>query len=105
MEKFEQIREKMTLQHQEVAPGKMMSSEAICYRKKVFAFYHLGKMTFRLGKDFDLTKYGIATFDYLSPFRNKPPMMGWYMIGPEYKDQWLLLANEALLRLQKEVDA
>lgn len=101
---FEELRLKMTQTYDHVGPGKMMSAEAIQYKKKVFAFFHEGEMTFKLGKDFDLNPFGIHEFGHLSPFKNKPPMKAWYIISPQYIDQWSVLVEKALLQIQKEVD-
>lgn len=89
--------------HKHVEGGKMMSADAIQFKKKVFAFIHEEKMTFKLGKGFDLNPYGITDYAFLSPFKNKPPMKAWFVVSSDYQDQWPVLAERALLQIQKEL--
>ncbi|PHN07667.1 hypothetical protein [Flavilitoribacter nigricans] len=84
-----------------VAPGKMMSSPALQYRGKVFAFFHKGAMTFKLGKKFDPSAFGLQHWSYLSPFKNKPPMQAWVVVEEPEKEQWPYLTELALAFIQK----
>ncbi len=94
---FEAIAAKTVSSNQGVAPGKMMTAPALKFKGKVFAFYWEEKMGFKLGKDRDLaTEFSIADFEFLSPFKNKPPMTAWYMVGAEYQAQWEALTLAAL---------
>jgi len=79
--RFEAIRDEFTTIQPQVEAGKMMSSPAITYRGKVFAFYHAGEMTFKLGKDYEPARDGIQHWGLLNPFKHKPPMAGWFRIG------------------------
>ena len=55
-QQFTQIRERYCRREINIQAGKMMSSEAITYRGKVFAFFSTKqKMVFKLGKDYDPT--------------------------------------------------
>ena len=83
-----------------VEPGKMMSSDAIRYRNKVFAFFHQDMMTFKLGADFDPMDMGLEEWYPLSPFKSKPPLKAWFMIPEKYMDQWPRLAEMALLKMR-----
>lgn len=83
-----------------VARGKMMSSPGLKCKGKVFAFYHKEQMGFKLGKDFDPEAFGIDTWSYLSPFKQKPPMKAWFLIPFSEKEQWEKLANLALEKAQ-----
>ena len=78
----------------------MMSSDAIRYNNKVFAFFHNEMMTFKLSHDFDLMEFGIEEWYPLSPFRTKPPLKGWFMIPAKYMDKWPQLAEMALLKMR-----
>jgi len=89
--------------HNGVAHGKMMSSPGLKYKKKVFAFYYNHEMTFRLGKDFNLTALGIDKYSLFSPFKNKPPLAAWFNIPYEYQNQWEELAEVALNKLKTEI--
>lgn len=96
---FEDIRQKIISEETDVALGKMMSSEAITYKKKVFAFYHDDTMCFKLGRDFDLEKHGITEYHVLSPFKNKAPMRDWLYIPQA--DKWDDLAQIALQKIKE----
>lgn len=101
---FRMIVEKMSSSQENVHEGKMMSSPGICYKKKVFAFFHQSEMTFKLGKGFEPSTVGVDEFKFLSPFKNKPPMTAWFSIDPKYMDKWETLAEIALSNIQSEVD-
>lgn len=96
---FADIRQRLVEQEADVALGKMMSSEAITYKKKVFAFYHDERMCFKLGREFDLEEYGITEYSVLSPFKNKAPMRDWLYIAQQ--DKWDELARIALKQMQE----
>ena len=68
---------KLLSEQEDVAPGKMMSSDAIKCNNKVFAILHKDMMTFKLGSDFDPSDMGIDEWSPLSPFKTKPPLKGW----------------------------
>jgi len=86
-----------------VARGKMMSSPGITYRGKVYAFFWRGRMTFRLGKGFVPEDHGVTEWQYLSPFKNKPPMTGWYTVSETHMDRWGDLADLALKAMRAEL--
>ena len=97
---FDQLVEEY-VRKEDVAPGKMMSSPALQYRGKVFAFFHQEAMTFKLGKNFDPDAYGLREWSYLNPFKNKPPMRAWVVVEATEKDQWPHLTKLALAFIQK----
>jgi hypothetical protein len=90
------ITEKLAHEDAEVSPGKMMSAPGIKYKNKVFAFYYKQEMVFKLGKEFDPKSFGADTWRLLNPFKNKPPMSGWFQISSNDKDKWEALARKAL---------
>jgi len=95
-EKFKEIRELFCLKHLEVTEGKMMSSPAIHYKNKVFAFFsRKHKMVFKLGKGYPLEEqdFGLSEFN---PFKTKKPLAGWYEVDFEYHEKWEKLAHKAL---------
>lgn len=97
--RFEEIREQLISEEENVLAGKMMSSEAITYKKKVFAFYMTDEsMGFKLGREFQAEEHGITDFTVLSPFKNKAPMIDWLLIPDS--DKWEELANIALERMK-----
>ncbi|GAA3636703.1 hypothetical protein [Flavivirga jejuensis] len=90
---FETIRVHFCSNHKDVTVGKMMRSEAIHYKGKVFAFFSTKqKMVFKLGKDFNVDTIDLP-IEVFSPFKNKKPMSGWYQLGAEYKDAWESLTD------------
>ncbi|TGV02016.1 hypothetical protein [Flavivirga rizhaonensis] len=93
---FEAIRVKFCSNYKDVTVGKMMRSEAIHYKGKVFAFFSTKqKMVFKLGKGFNVKTIDVP-LEMFSPFKNKKPMSGWYQLGAEYKDSWESLTSLAL---------
>ncbi|MEL7120029.1 MAG: hypothetical protein AAFO07_11330 [Bacteroidota bacterium] len=100
---FNEIRTIFCLKEPEIAKGKMMSSEAITYKQKVFAFFsRKKKMVFKLGKDFDPDdmEIEIAVFN---PFKNRVPLNGWFEVSYIFKEHWQSLSEKALLTLKNEL--
>mgnify|MGYP002864013020 CR=1 FL=1 len=97
-QRFRSIAALLAAENKDIAPGKMMSSPAIKYRGKVFAFYYGNKMVFRLGRDFRPETFGINQYSILAPFKTKPPMMDWFEIPATSADKWETLARYALLQ-------
>ncbi|WP_165586790.1 hypothetical protein [Neotamlana sedimentorum] len=86
-----------------VKAGKMMSSEAITYMGKVFAFFsRKKKMVFKLGKDFDPDSFGIEIAVF-NPFKNRTPLNGWFEVPFTEKEQWEPLTKKALTLLKSEL--
>ncbi len=100
LEKFMEIREQFCLKYPEVTEGKMMSSPAIHYNKKVFAFFsRKQKMVFRFGKDYPLDKLTVEVSEF-NPFKKKKPLTGWYEVDYKYHNNWENLAHLALKTIQ-----
>ena len=101
-EVYEPLFDSFIAEHEDVEPGVMMREPALKCKGKVFAFYYADKdsMCFKLGKGFLIKEYGVEKFDFLSPFKNKPPMYAWYMVGPEYADAWEELTFVALEQMR-----
>jgi hypothetical protein len=98
---FQMIAQTLSDAHDDVEAGKMMSSPAITFRGKVFAFIHDGMITFKLGEMFEPESMGIDDYQLLAPFKSKPPMRAWFSI-PE-QEHWQKLALQALERMKVEV--
>lgn len=93
-EKFEVIRANLC-NLDFVMPGKMMSSDAIKFNDKVFAFLSKkGNMVFYI-PDFD---FGLAEFkcNQFNPFKKKAPMRNWVEVPFEENIFWEELANISL---------
>jgi len=101
-EKFLKIRDKLCLQEAYVTEGKMMSSQAIHYKKKVFAFFSKkNKMVFKLGQQSPLEGIEVELSEF-NPFKNKGPLKGWYEADFEQRRNWEHLALLALDQLKSE---
>ena len=93
---YDNIAERLVLQHPDVSLGKMMSSPGIKCNGKVMAFFGKDGMGFRLGADFDFASVDIRNPQPLSPFKTKPPLKGWYIVAADEQDKWHVLAEHAL---------
>lgn len=96
---FSVIVERLTREHNDITLGKMMSSPAIQYQGKVFAFFYNKKMVFKLGRDFQPESLGIREYSLLAPFKTKPPMVDWFEISATEQQRWEELASYALQQL------
>jgi hypothetical protein len=96
---FSAIAVRLTQEHNDITLGKMMSSPAIQYQGKVFAFFYNKKMVFKLGRDFQPESLGIREYSLLAPFKTKPPMVDWFEIPATEQQRWEKLARYALQRL------
>lgn len=99
---WQQLADQFIAQHDAIEMGKMMSAPAIQYKGKVFAFFYEGKMTFKLGKGYDIHSLGIHDYEHLAPFKSKPPMKAWFIVADAA--HWQALANAALGNIKCEVD-
>lgn len=102
--RFMQLVQKQTTRNN-VELGKMMSSPGIRYKNKNYAFFHKEKVGFKLGKEFDIEAYNVSSWEYLSPFKTKPPLKAWYIIDYENEHVWDELADLAYDYIRVEVDA
>jgi len=91
----------MCAQHPGVTEGKMMSSPAIHFNSKVFAFFsRKNKMVFRLGKNYPEGLIDVELVEF-SPFKTKKPLSGWYEVHFDDHKQWERLAAQALELIKK----
>ena len=95
---YEDLFDQLISDNRDVEPGVMMREPAMKCNGKVFAFYYTSEkaMCFKLGKDYAIEGHGITDFTFLSPFKNKPPMYAWYIIGDHHQTLWEELAHVAL---------
>nr|WP_299343280.1 hypothetical protein [Allomuricauda sp.] len=100
-EKFQEIRKHFCQEFLGATEGKMMSSPAIHYNNKVFAFFsRKKKMVFKLGKGFPLDSLDVELVEF-NPFKNKGPLPGWYELGFEHHESWEKLTKLALDETKK----
>jgi len=99
---FEEIRTRFLENYSEVEAGKMMRAPALKVKGKVFCFFHEEKMGFKLGKEADISRPELQNAEYLSPFKNKPPMKNWFLLPFVSLEEWENLAEEALERVSNE---
>lgn len=99
-EYFNKIRNQLCGKDPFIQPGKMMSSEAIAYEKKVFAFFsRKKKMVFKLGKSFNTNSLG-QEIQVFNPFKNRAPLNGWFEVPYSKKELWIPLAEKALKKIK-----
>ena len=97
---FENIRDQLVESSEKISAGRMMSSPAITYNRKVFAFLSTkGKMVFRLGKEYDYTAQNIDIQPF-NPFAKKGPLPGWFEVSYTSSAHWQSLAEHALAFIQ-----
>ena len=99
---FNSITKKLVAEDVDISLRKMMSSPGIKFKNKVFAFYYDNEMTFILGKDFIPDSEGIKDYRFLNPFKNKPPLAGWFQISYAESEKWEKLARLALSKMRDE---
>lgn len=100
---FNEIRTQFCSKSEEIEPGKMMSEEAIIYKRKVFAFFSKNKkMVVKLGKGFNPASTDIEMWVF-NPFKKRAPLNGWFEIPYSEKDHWVPLTEQALDVIQSEV--
>ncbi len=94
---YERLFDKLIADHSDIEAGVMMREPALKCAGKVFMFYYADKqsMCFKLGKEFSIEEY-TAHWEFLSPFKNKPPMTAWYLIGDSDAHTWEELSHIAL---------
>ena len=80
--------------------GKMMSADALTWCGKVFAFYSIkgGQegMGCRLGREFDIERLGLKDWQNFAPFKTRPPMKDWIVVGQGELQHWPDVIQTAL---------
>ncbi len=95
-QRFRSIAALLARENSAVTLGKMMSSPALHYQGKVFAFYYGKKMVFRLGRHFQPELFNIQHYSLLAPFKTKLPMVDWFEIPFADQHWWEDLSRYAL---------
>ena len=98
--------ERMLSVHNDVAPGKMMSADALTWGGKVFVFFTTkgGRVGLgcRVGRDLDLSPYDLSDWQHLAPFKTKPPMKDWIVLGAGDLARWSEFADLCLERARQK---
>jgi len=100
--KYYQILKLLSKSEKKVGLGKMMSAPGIVYENRVFAFYWREQMGLRAGREFDPSTLKIKKWENLNPYKNKPPMVDWFILPFEESAHWGKLAKVALKRMMLE---
>lgn len=89
----------VTTRHAGVERGKMMSADALLFYDGVFVFYSTkgGRIGLgaRVGRESDLSAFALSDWQHLAPFKTKPPMKDWIVVGIEDLAQWGRVADFA----------
>jgi hypothetical protein len=101
-QRFRSIAALLASENSAITLGKMISSPALHYQGKVFAFYSGKKMVFRLGRDFQPELFNIQHYRLLAPFKTKPPMVDWFEIPSDDQHRWEELSRYALQQLREQ---
>ena len=94
---FQQIFETFPEKYDGVIQGNMMRSDALKINGKVFCFFYEDNMCFKLGKNADPERLELVDAWLLNPFKNKPPMKGWFVVPFSDAEIWMRLAEESML--------
>jgi len=99
-ERWITLRDRLLEVHTDVARGRMMSADAITHGGKVFAFFsEKGGRTglgCRIGRKTDVQALGLTDWQQLSPFKTKPPMKDWIVLGAGDANRWSVIAELSL---------
>lgn len=94
------LRDRLLATHVDVLRGKMMSADALTLHGKVFVFFSQkgGRkgLGCRVGRDADLVQFGLTDWQNLAPFKSKPPMKDWIVIGSGDLAHWARIAEHCL---------
>jgi hypothetical protein len=95
---YEELFDTLIADNNDVEPGVMMREPALKCKGKVFAFYYADAhaMCFKLGKEYAIERHGITDYSFLSPFKKKPPMYAWFLVGDHLQSSWEELIYVAL---------
>lgn len=95
------MRRKLCRVDRDIEVGKMMSSEAIVYNRKAYAFFsRQHRMVFKLGIEFHGINYE-AEISPFNPFGKRKSLSGWYELTYKDRENWEALTREALKVMKK----
>ena len=100
---FNQVISQLLERHKHLAIGKMLSSPAIEYKGRAFAFCYRDTMIIKYGDTDQLMSCGIRATQEYRPFSNRMTFSQWREVPYYYRDDWTLVAEMALGALQDEI--
>jgi len=101
---FNHVIDQLEQRYSHLARGQMLSSPAIEYKGRAFAFCHKDNMIIKYDDRQVLVNIGIrATQDY-RPFTNRVSLSRWCEVPFYYHADWTELAEMALDALKEEID-
>jgi hypothetical protein len=80
------------------APSECISRVQMCYNEDPLCY-----LVFIVSDAHALGKLPLYTIHPLNPFKNKPPLAGWYSVAAAERPHWERLARAALNRLAAEL--
>ncbi|MEL6201685.1 MAG: hypothetical protein AAFR39_04930 [Pseudomonadota bacterium] len=94
------LREQLRMEHNDISPGRMMSADALTYRGKVFVFFSEkgGRVGLgcRIDRSTNVASLDLTDWHHLAPFKSKPPMKDWIVIGYGDVSRWKQIAELCL---------
>lgn len=91
-QRWSELRDRFLVADADVQRGKMMSADALTWRGKVFVFYSTkGGRTglgCKIGRNTVLPALGLEDWQHLAPFKSKPPMKDWIVLGEGDVARW-----------------
>ena len=101
---FLQLIHNLEQTHSHLACTRMLSSPAIEYKGRVFAFCQNGQMIIKFGDSERLAGIGIRATSQYQPFSNRVSFAQWREVPYYYHEDWHTIAEMALHAVKAEVD-
>jgi len=104
---WERLKLRLLADHSDIEIGKMMSAEALTHRGKVFVFHSTkggrAGLGARIGRAINPETFGLSDWQYLAPFKTKPPMKDWIVVGNSDQAIWHKVAEFGLGQMRENV--
>lgn len=94
---WNELKSAVMTRHADVEPGRMMSADALTLHGKVFVFYSTkgGRVGLgaRVGRNANIDAFEPTDWQHLAPFKTKPPMKDWIVVGLGDQALWSKVAD------------
>ena len=90
--------------HPHLQRGHVLSSPAIEYKGRAFAFCAKDNIVLKLGDVALLEREGIRAAQHFMPFSDQVPSRSWTKVPYYYHHDWATLMEEALVSMRAELD-